>query len=123
MVLLGKDIVWKDFKKIFIIIITLIYDIKTKKNDKCVLTYSTTLCSGYSTEMSIPSSNALKVVCGIPFYSCEVPYPSLPTEQAAITSQKFLDQFKSWFRLWWLRPLSHICLQTFSQNLKAAEKS
>lgn len=123
MLLGGKDTVWKDFLKIFFIIITLIHDIRTKKNDKYILTYLTTLCSGYSTEMDISSSNALKVVCGIPFYSCEVLHPSLPMEQAAITSQKFLDQFKSWFRLWWLRPLSHTRLQTFSQSLKAAGKS
>lgn len=117
MVLLGKDIVRKDFLKIFFMIITLLYDIRTKKNDK----YVTTLCSGHSTEMNISCCNALEVVCGIPFYSCEVPHPSLPMEQAAITSQEFLDQFRSWFRLWWLRPLSHTSLQPFSQSLKQQE--
>lgn len=69
------DIIWKDF----LLIITLIHDIRTKKNDNYVLIYLTTLCSGYSTEVNI--SNALKVVCGIPFYSCEVPHSSLPMKK------------------------------------------
>lgn len=53
----------------FFIIITFIHYIRAKKNDKYVLAYLTTLCSGSSTEMNISSSNALKVVCEIPFYS------------------------------------------------------
>lgn len=70
----------------FIIIITLIHDTRTKENDKYVLTCLSSVCSGYSTEMNISSSDALKLCVEFPvtalpphgtssIYQSEIPGP------------------------------------------------